>query len=420
MYRAPRGTADILPEEQRYWHYVEAGARAMARRFGYGRLETPVFENTDLFVRGVGQGTDIVEKEMYSFEDRGGDSVTLRPEGTAPACRAYLEHGMRNMLQPVRLYYFSPTFRYERPQAGRFRQHHQFGVEALGDGDPSVDAEVVEMAWQLMSDLGLTNLTLLINSIGDPQCRPTYLAHLKDYYTPLASQLCQDCKDRLQRSPLRLLDCKQPTCVAIAQKAPQTAQHLCAQCRVHWEKLLSYLQKLNIPFSVNPRLVRGLDYYTRTVFEIHPPEEGGQSALCAGGRYDGLIQELNGPPTPGVGFAAGMERMVLNLKRQEVPVPEDSFVSAVVTYLGDEAKETAISLASQLRSKGIGAILAPAGRSLKAQMRYANSLRIPSTLILGEDEIKNGTVILRNMTQGTQREVSLQSVAEELDSPTTS
>lgn len=415
MYRAPRGTADILPEEQRYWHYLEAGARAMAQRFGYGRLETPVFENTGLFVRGVGQGTDIVEKEMYSFDDRGGDSLTLRPEGTAPACRAYLEHGMRNLPQPVRLYYFSPAFRYERPQAGRFRQHHQFGVEALGDGDPSVDAEVVEMAWQLMNGLGLTNLTLLVNSIGDPQCRPAYLEHLKDYYTPLEARLCQDCKERLERSPLRLLDCKQPTCIAMAQQAPQTVDHLCPECLDHWRKLLGYLQKLDVPFRVEPKLVRGLDYYTRTVFEIHPAEEGGQSALCAGGRYDGLIQELDGPPTPGIGFAAGMERMVLNLKRQEVPVPDEYFVKAIVAYLGDDAKETAISLASQLRSKGIAAILAPAGRSLKAQMRYANSLGIPYALILGDDEIKNGSVVLRDMTQGEQREIQLQSIAEELD-----
>ena len=415
MYRAPRGTADILPQEQSHWRYVEASARAMAQRFGYGRLDTPVFEQSNLFVRGVGQGTDIVEKETYSFEDRGGDSMTLRPEGTAPVCRAYLEHGMRNLPQPVRLYYFAPTFRYERPQAGRYRQHHQFGVEALGDGDPSVDAEMVEMAWQLMKGLGLKDLTLLINSIGDPQCRPAYLEHLKDYYTPRATQLCQDCKERLVRNPLRLLDCKQPTCIAMKQEAPQTVDHLCSECREHWEKLLSYLQTLDVPFRVEPLLVRGLDYYTRTVFEVHPSEEGGQSALCAGGRYDGLIQELDGPPTPGIGFAAGMERMVLNLKRQEVPVPEEPSVRAVVAYLGDEAKMTAISLASELRSNGIGAILAPAGRSLRSQMRYANSLGIPYTLILGEDEMKNGSVILRDMAQGEQREVPLKGVAGELD-----
>ena len=415
MYRAPRGTADILPEEQRYWRYVEAEAREIARRYGYGRLDTPVFEHSNLFVRGVGQVTDIVEKEMYTFQDRGGDYVALRPEGTAPVCRAYLEHGMRNLPQPVRMYYFCPVFRYDRPQAGRFRQHHQFGVEALGDGDPSVDAEVIEMAWQLMKGLGLRDLTLLINSIGDPQCRPAYLERLKAYYASRLDRLCRDCAERLERNPLRLLDCKQPACTDMAREAPQTVESLCQECRDHWERLLSYLQKLEIPFTVEPKLVRGLDYYTRTVFEIQPPEEGGQSNICGGGRYDGLIQELGGPPTPGIGFGAGLERMILNIKRQNVAVPEGSFVSAVVAHLGDAAKETAMSLASELRSRGVGAVLAPAGRSLKSQMRYANSLGIPYALILGEDEIKNGSVIIRDMSRGEQREAPIQEAAQELE-----
>ena len=415
MYRAPRGTADILPEEQRYWRYVEAEAREVARRYGYGRLDTPVFEHSNLFVRGVGQVTDIVEKEMYTFQDRGGDYVALRPEGTAPVCRAYLEHGMRNLPQPVRMYYFCPVFRYDRPQAGRFRQHHQFGVEALGDGDPSVDAEVIEMAWQLMKGLGLRDLTLLINSIGDPQCRPAYLERLKAYYASRLDRLCRDCAERLERNPLRLLDCKQPACTDMAREAPQTVESLCQECRDHWERLLSYLQKLEIPFTVEPKLVRGLDYYTRTVFEIQPPEEGGQSNICGGGRYDGLIQELGGPPTPGIGFGAGLERMILNIKRQNVAVPEGSFVSAVVAHLGDAAKEAAMSLASELRSRGVGAVLAPAGRSLKSQMRYANSLGIPYALILGEDEIKNGSVIIRDMSRGEQREAPIQEAAQELE-----
>ena len=415
MYRAPRGTADILPEEQRYWRYVEAEAREVARRYGYGRLDTPVFEHSNLFVRGVGQVTDIVEKEMYVFQDRGGDYVALRPEGTAPVCRAYLEHGMRNLPQPVRMYYFCPVFRYDRPQAGRFRQHHQFGVEALGDGDPSVDAEVIEMAWQLMKGLGLRDLTLLINSIGDPQCRPAYLERLKAYYASRLDRLCRDCAERLERNPLRLLDCKQPACTDMAREAPQTVESLCQECRDHWERLLSYLQKLEIPFRVEPKLVRGLDYYTRTVFEIQPPEEGGQSNICGGGRYDGLIQELGGPPTPGIGFGAGLERMILNIKRQNAPVPEGDFISVVVAHLGDAAKETAMSLASELRSRGVGAVLAPAGRSLKSQMRYANSLGIPYALILGEDEIRNGSVILRDMSRGEQREAPIQEAAQELE-----
>ncbi len=415
MYRAPRGTADILPEEQRYWRYVEAEAREIARRYGYGRLDTPVFEHSNLFVRGVGEVTDIVEKEMYTFQDRGGDYVALRPEGTAPVCRAYLEHGMRNLPQPVRMYYFCPVFRYDRPQAGRFRQHHQFGVEALGDGDPSVDAEVIEMAWQLMKGLGLRDLTLLINSIGDPQCRPAYLERLKAYYASRLDRLCRDCAERLERNPLRLLDCKQPACTDMAREAPQTVESLCQECRDHWERLLSYLQKLEIPFRLEPKLVRGLDYYTRTVFEIQPPEEGGQSNICGGGRYDGLIQELGGPPTPGIGFGAGLERMILNIKRQEAPVPEGDFISVVVAHLGDAAKETAMSLASELRGRGVGAVLAPAGRSLKSQLRYTNSLGVPYALILGEDEMKNGSVILRDMSRGEQREAPIQEAAQELE-----
>ena len=235
------------------WRYIEARAEALGRRFGYGRLDTPIFEQSDLFTRGVGQGTDIVEKEMYIFQDRGGDSMALRPEGTAPVCRAYLEHGMRNLPQPVRLYYFCPVFRYERPQAGRFRQHHQFGVEALGDGDPSVDAEIVEMAWQLTKDLGLKDLSVLVNSIGDPQCRPAYLEELKGYYAGRIAGMCQDCKSRLERNPLRLLDCKQEACMAVAEEAPRMVDHLCPDCRDHWQELLKYLQRLDIAFRVEHR-----------------------------------------------------------------------------------------------------------------------------------------------------------------------
>ena len=409
MYRAPRGTADVLPQEQPYWRYVEDVARDVARRYGYGRLDTPVFESSGLFVRGVGEVTDIIEKEMYTFQDRGGDNVALRPEGTAPVCRAYLEHGMRNLPQPVRLFYFCPIFRYDRPQAGRYRQHHQFGVEAIGDGDPSVDAEVIELAWRLMSDLGLRDLTLQINSIGDANCRPAYLEQLRAHYAARSGHLCNDCKLRLERNPLRLLDCKQPACIEMAHEAPRTADNLCAECLAHWELLLGYLRGLEIPFSVEPRLVRGLDYYSRTVFEIQPPLEGGQTNICGGGRYDGLMEQLDGPPTPGIGFGAGLERIILNLKRQGVTAPEGAPLRAVVVHLGASAAERAVSLASELRSEGIGAVLAPAGRSLRAQLRYANSLGVPYALILGENELSRGVVVLRDMIRAEQREVPLES-----------
>ena len=403
VFRAPRGTADHLPEEQKYWRYIESKAVDIANRFGYGRIDTPAFEDSNLFIRSVGEGTDIVEKEMYTFEDRGGDSVTLRPEGTAPVCRAYLEHGMHNLPQPVRMYYFCPVFRYERPQAGRFRQHHQFGVEALGDADPSVDAEVIEVAWELMGSLGLRDVQLLVNSIGDGQCRPAYIERLRDYYVGHHDRLCDDCRDRLGRNPLRLLDCKVETCHALGDEAPQSTDYLCDDCREHWEKLSTYLDAMNLPYTVDHRLVRGLDYYTRTVFEIQPLDVGGQSTIVGGGRYDGLITELGGRPTPGIGFATGIERLTLNLKRDDVPVPDEPSPRYLVANVGDNARTAALELAVRLRRAGVGAILSSGSRGLRGQMRQANALGIPYALILGDDEIAKGEVVVRDMIASTQQ-----------------
>ena len=403
VFRAPRGTADHLPEEQKYWRYIESKAVDIANRFGYGRIDTPAFEDSNLFIRSVGEGTDIVEKEMYTFDDRGGDSVTLRPEGTAPVCRAYLEHGMHNLPQPVRMYYFCPVFRYERPQAGRFRQHHQFGVEALGDADPSVDAEVIEVAWELMGSLGLRDVQLLVNSIGDGQCRPAYVERLRDYYAAHHDRLCDDCRDRLGRNPLRLLDCKVETCHALGDEAPQSTDYLCDDCREHWEKLSTYLDAMNLPYTVDHRLVRGLDYYTRTVFEIQPLDVGGQSTIVGGGRYDGLITELGGRPTPGIGFATGIERLTLNLKRDDVPVPDEPSPRYLVANVGGNARTAALELAVRLRRAGVGAILSSGSRGLRGQMRQANALGIPYALILGDDEIAKGEVVVRDMTASTQQ-----------------
>ena len=402
MFQAPRGTADHLPEEQKYWRYIESKAVAIASRYGFGRIDTPAFEDSELFVRSVGEGTDIVEKEMYTFEDRGGDSVTLRPEGTAPVCRAYLEHGMHNLAQPVRMYYFCPVFRYERPQAGRFRQHHQFGVEVLGDDDPSVDAEVIEVAWTLMGDLGLSDINLWVNSIGDDECRPVYVSKLRDYYTDHLDKLCADCKGRLERNPLRLLDCKVETCHALGDDAPRSVDHLCESCQTHWTALKGYLDTMQLPYQVDHRLVRGLDYYTRTVFEVQPVEGGGQSTICGGGRYDGLITELGGRPTPGIGFATGLERLTLNLKRSEAPVPELPSPKYLVANVGDDARGAALELAVRLRRAGIGAILSKGSRGLRGQMRQANALEIPFTLILGDDEIAKGEVVVRDMQTSSQ------------------
>ena len=413
MFKAPRGTSDLLPDQQKYWRYIESKAMELAGEYGFGRIDTPVFEDSDLFIRSVGEGTDIVEKEMYTFDDRGGDSVTLRPEGTAPVCRAYLEHGMHNLPQPVRMYYFCPVFRYERPQAGRFREHHQFGLEVLGDPDPSVDAEVIEFASRFMGALGLSDINILVNSIGDPECRPAYIERLRDYYSGLKGQLCTDCLTRLERNPLRLLDCKVATCHALGDEAPRSADHLCQPCQDHWDRLEEYLAAMEITYQVDHRLVRGLDYYTRTVFEVQPRDVGGQSTILGGGRYDGLIEELGGRATPGIGFATGMERLTLNLQRGEIEVPEAPSPIYLVANVGAGTRPAALKLAADLRRAGVGAVLSSGSRALRGQMRQANALNIPYALILGDDEIERGEVVVRDMRASTQQSRSLREFVEE-------
>jgi len=412
LYRAPRGTTDILPEEQAYWRYIEQKAARICQLYGYERIDSPAFEDTSLFTRSVGPGTDIVEKEMYSFTDKGGNKVTLRPEGTAPVCRAYLEHGFHSRPQPVKLYYLAAIFRYERPQAGRFRQHYQFGCEAIGDDDPAIDAENIDLAWQFFQSLGLQRLTLQLNSIGCKQCRPGYLGVLQEYYAGHAAALCNDCRKRLSRNLLRLLDCKQPSCQDVADQAPRSADHLCPQCREHFDRLVTYLDLLKIPFTLNHRLVRGLDYYTRTVFEIQPANGGTQSTICGGGRYDDLIEELGGRPTPAIGFAIGMERIILNLKAQSLPVPPLPGPLVFIARQGEAARNETFRLASYLRQKGIGVIMATGDRSLKAQLRQANNLGVHYTVIIGEEELQNGTASLRDMTTAGQKTVRVTKLPE--------
>ncbi len=407
MYRAPRGTSDILPEEQPYWRYIEREVVNVCQLYGYERIDVPVFEDTKLFTRSVGEETDIVKKEMYTFEDRGGNTVTLRPEGTAPVCRAYLEHGLHNLPQPVKLYYIASIFRYERPQAGRYRQHYQFGYEAIGDDDPALDAEVIDMSWKFFMSLGLHRLSLNLNSIGCKQCRPQYLTTLKDYYADRIQELCSDCKIRLKRNPLRLLDCKKPLCQQTANSAPRNVDYLCPQCDEHFNRLKKYLDLLGLPFVINHCLVRGLDYYTRTVFEVQPEEEGAQSTLGGGGRYDDLIEELGGKPTPAIGFATGMERIIVNLKKQGISIPALPRPQVFIAYVGDEARDEAIKLASTLRRDGIGVIEALGSKSLKAQLRQANTLGTHHAVIIGEQEVKSGTVILRDMTTAQQKTIPL-------------
>lgn len=414
MYRAPRGTTDILPQEQPVWRYIETKAAETAAIYGYERIDTPAFEDTGLFSRSIGEGTDIVEKEMYTFEDKGSNQQTLRPEGTAPVCRAYLEHGMHNLPQPVKLYYITSIFRYERPQAGRFRQHHQFGYEAIGDSYPVLDAEVIEVAWRFYEKLGLKDLKLLLNSIGCKKCRPGYLQSLKDYYTQHIDELCKDCKVRLEKNTLRLLDCKQPQCQPLTEAAPGSADNLCNECDEHFKSLKNYLELLGLPFSVEHRLVRGLDYYTRTVFEIQPQTGGAQSTIGGGGRYDDLIEELGGKPTPAVGFATGIERIILNLKKQKVAIPPLPQPQVYIAPLGEKARDEAIKLASKLRQSGIGVLLASGSRSLKAQLRQADKLGARYAVIIGEEEMASGTAVLRDMTTAKQETVAMAELVDRL------
>jgi histidyl-tRNA synthetase len=408
MYQAPRGTQDILPPDQPYWRRILETAAELAEAYGYSRIDTPIFEETSLFERGVGEGTDIVEKEMYSFEDKGGMPITLRPEFTAGVMRAYIQHGMRTWPQPVKLYTTGPIFRYERPQAGRYRQHHQFNVEAIGEQDPALDLEVMTIAWHLYTRLGFGGLSFQLNSTGCSQCRPGYLRALVEYYRPHERAVCDDCRRRLVRNPLRVLDCKTESCQPIIAEAPHITDHLCAECADHFARLRHYLDLLGRSYKLNHRLVRGLDYYTKTVFEVWASGIGAQNALCGGGRYDGLVEELGGPPTPGVGFASGLERIVMLMKAQQVEPPPAESPPFMVAYWGEAAKDAAVCLADDLRMAGVGASVSFGDRSLKAQLRQANRSGSRFVIIIGPDELAAEQVTVRDL-QARQQEVVVRS-----------
>lgn len=416
LYRLPRGTQDILPEEQPYWSYIIKTAERMASLYGYRRIDTPVFEETGLFTRGVGQGTDIVEKEMYIFEDRGGDSLALRPEGTAPVCRAYLEHGMQNVTQPVRLYYITPIFRYERPQSGRYRQHHQFGYEALGDASPVIDSEVVNIAWDFYKTLKLTNLKLVINSIGCRHCRPEYINNLKEYYSANGDRICPDCQVRLVKNPLRLLDCKNESCQMLTSSAPRSADYLCQDCREHFRSLLKYLDALKLPYLIDHRLVRGLDYYTRTVFEVQPLEGGAQSTIGGGGRYDDLIEQIGGKATPGIGFATGLERIIAHLKKEQIDIGNIPEVEVYIASIGENTIIRALEIAAELRTAGISTIISSGIKGLKRQLKQANTLGISKVIIIGETELASGSAIIRDMVTSQQQTLPLEEIMSLLKS----
>lgn len=411
MYQAPRGTQDILPADRPYWRYVTEEMHKVAALFGLQQIDTPIFEETGLYVRGVGEGTDIVDKEMYSFQDKGGAEITLRPEWTAGVMRAYIEHGMHVLPQPVKLFSIGPIFRYERPQAGRFRQHHQFNVEMLGEIDPAVDLEVMSVAWTLLSRLGYRGLNFQLNSTGCPQCRPAYRQALIGYFRQYEDRLNDVDRRRLSINPLRLLDSKEEAAQPLLDEAPHSVDYLCEECAIHLGTLRGYLDALDMPHSINFRLVRGLDYYTKTVFEVWAEGIGAQAAVCGGGRYDRLIEELGGPPTPGIGFGMGIERVIASLKAQDVPPPPLPAPRVQVSPLGEAARVAGIRLARNLRDADIGAVLAFGGRSLKSQLKSADKAGIRYALILGESELAEGKVLAREMATSEQASVPLAEVA---------
>jgi histidyl-tRNA synthetase len=409
-FQAPRGVADILPEDQPYWRWLQQTASRVAESYGYRRIDTPVFEDKGVFVRPGAGGTDIVDKEIYLFEDRGGDELALRPEGTAGVCRAYIEHGMGSWPQPVRLFYIVSIFRYDRPQAGRYRVHHQFGCEAIGDGEPYLDAELIDLLGTFYGALGLSGHNLQLNSIGDAVCRPAYIEKLRAYYAPKLDQMCEDCRRRFYTNPLRLLDCKNAPCQPFKAGAPRISDNLCDACQAHFDALRRYLDELGHVYELNPYLVRGLDYYTRTVFEFQPKEEGAQSTMGAGGRYDGLIEELGGQPTPGIGFGSGIERLIINLRRQGLGPEGAPAPDAFIAVAAEEAEGPALRLARDLRAAGLEAVVG-GGRSLRAQMRHANAIGARKALVLGREELAGGTVTVRDLANQQQEQRALGEVA---------
>jgi len=408
LYVAPRGTIDILPDDQPYWEFLRKTIVEVTALFGYQRIDVPIFEETSLYVRGVGEGTDIVDKEMYSFLDKGGRDLTLRPEFTAGIVRAYLQHGMKTLPQPVKLYTIGPIFRYERVQAGRYRQHTQFDIECIGEQDPAVDLDVMSLGWELFSRIGFRGLSYQLNSTGCPQCRPNYLRALVDYYRQHEAAICEDCKRRLERNPLRLLDCKVERCQPTIQAAPHITEFVCAECAEHLALLRRYLDALGRPYTMNHRLVRGLDYYTKTVFEVWAQGIGAQNAVCGGGRYDGLAEELGGSPTPGIGFGSGMERLVLLMKEQGIKVPALPGPQVALATIGQEAKVRALQLLSDLREAGIRAVIGFGDRSLRAQLRSANRSQVAYAVILGEEEMAAGKARIQDMQSDAPPELVAQ------------
>lgn len=411
-----RGFKDILPGEQNYWHFIKKTAESFASSYGFSEIGLPLLEETNLFIRSIGKLTDIVEKEMFTLGDQNEGNVTLRPEFTASVARAYINHGMVNLPQPVKLYYWGPAFRRERPQAGRLRQFYQFGFEVLGDINPVIDAQLIAVAYNFYQEIGLEQISIQVNSIGCPECRKAYREELINYYRNRRRMLCEDCKKRLTKNPLRLLDCKQASCQPLKAEAPQIIDWLDEECKNHFMKVIEYLDELDIPYILNPYLVRGLDYYTKTVFEVWPSEQEGeaQSVLAGGGRYDGLIELLGDRPTPAAGFSAGVERIILQLKEKEIKIPVEPEPEVFLAQIGDQAKIKAMILFEKLRQENIKVAESFVKDSLKSQLDLANKLKVKYVLILGQKEVLDGTILIRDMESGVQEIIDFNKTILEL------
>lgn len=403
MIIAPKGTKDVTPSEAFKWHFVEDTIKERADVYGYREMRTPTFEYTELFQRGVGDTTDVVQKEMYTFTDKGGRSLTLKPEGTAGAVRSFVEHGLYNSALPLKAYYFIPVFRYERPQAGRYREHHQFGAEVFGATEPTMDAELIAFALDIISSFGINELSLCINSIGCPKCRAEYNAALKEYMNSRREELCSTCRDRLDKNPLRILDCKVPSCGEIAANAPVILDYLCDDCREHFEKLKQLLDAAGIAYTVDPHIVRGLDYYVRTVFEIIYTQPGGDKiTVCGGGRYDGLSAQISDVSVASAGFGMGLERLIMVLENAGILPPDDDNCRVFIASMGQRAETEAFTLAQRLRALGIRAEINHCKRSLKAQMKYADKIRAQSVIVIGDNEVDGDVYTVKDMASGEE------------------
>ena len=405
--KAIKGTKDVLPSESYKNQYIEATCLSVAEAFGYKEMRTPVFEHTELFQRGVGDTTDVVQKEMYTFDDKGGRSITLRPEGTSGAARAFLENGLSNESLPQKICYLTSCYRYEKPQAGRLREFHQFGIECFGATSPLADAEMIMLAGQVFNELGVKDLHLELNSIGCPECRAEYHKALKEYFSQYTDELCDTCNDRLERNPMRILDCKSPVCSKIAEDAPVVLDYLCDECREHFEKVKAYLTAAGIEYVINPQIVRGLDYYTKTVFEYVSDAIGSQGTVCGGGRYDGLLEELGGQHTPSLGFGMGLERLQLVMEAQGCDFPEPSKPDLFIVAMGEKATLKAVEIAKDMRDEGFSVVYDLNGRSLRAQMKYADKLGAKFNVVIGDNEVENKVVSLKDMATGESSEINL-------------